>query len=113
MKTSILTRIIDPIKNIFDFNQVFPIFLLLIKQYIKAHLSGCMDVIVIMQKNGDFACSPFHVRFGTFKILKVKDIAINLEINDKPVPFSMNLAEDGHGYFLKEAIDDFNKMVFK
>lgn len=59
--------------------------------------------IVFMQKNCDFACSPFHVRFGTFKILKVKDIGINLEINHKPVPFSMKLAEDGHGYFLKES----------
>ena len=72
-----------------------------------------MDVIVIMQKNGEFASSPFHVRFGAFKIMKVKDIIIKLEINDKPVEFSMNLADDGHGYFLKETFDDFNKMVLK
>ena len=73
-----------------------------------------MDVIVIMQKNGDYLCTPFHLRFGSFKILKVKDIVINLEINDHLVPFTMNLGEDGHGYFIKEVYDPFtNKPAYQ
>ncbi len=66
-----------------------------------------MDVIVIKQKNGDYLCTPFHLRFGSFKIIKVKDIVINLEINDHLAPFKMNLGEDGHGYFVKEFHDPF------
>lgn len=60
-----------------------------------------MDVIVIKQKSGDLLSTPFHVRFGTFKVLKVKDILIEIEINQEKVPIFMHLAEDGHGYFLK------------
>jgi len=73
-----------------------------------------MDVIVIKQKNGDLSCTPFHVRFGAFKIMKVKNIVINMEINDKPAPFWMDLAEDGHGYFVKECDDALtNKILYK
>lgn len=60
-----------------------------------------MDIIVIKQKSGDYLSTPFHVRFGTFKVLKVKDIIVEIEINDEKVPFCMHLAEDGHAYFIK------------
>ncbi len=32
-------------------------------------LSGAIDVIVVEQADGTLACSPFHVRFGKFKLL--------------------------------------------
>lgn len=35
-----------------------------------ATLSGAIDVIVVEQENGDLACSPFHVRFGKFQLLR-------------------------------------------
>lgn len=69
-----------------------------------------MDVIVIIQKNGEFLSTPFHIRFGAFKIMKVKDIQVSLEVNGLSVPIKMNLAEDGHAFFLKE---DFNRSCFR
>lgn len=35
-----------------------------------ATLSGAIDVIVVEQENGELACSPFHVRFGKFQLLR-------------------------------------------
>jgi phosphatidate phosphatase LPIN len=35
-----------------------------------ATLSGAIDVIVIEQEDGTLACSPFHVRFGKFSLLR-------------------------------------------
>lgn len=34
-----------------------------------ATLSGAIDVIVVEQKDGDLASSPFHVRFGKLSVL--------------------------------------------
>ena len=70
-----------------------------------------MDIIVIKQKDGTLMSTPFHLRFGAFKIMKVKDILIKIEINNEIIPFTMNLAEDGHGYFLKELIDPLTKNI--
>lgn len=38
-----------------------------------ATLSGCIDIIVIRQPNGNFQCSPFHVRFGKMGVLRSKE----------------------------------------
>ena len=35
-----------------------------------ATLSGAIDVIVVEQENGSLACTPFHVRFGKFQLLR-------------------------------------------
>jgi phosphatidate phosphatase LPIN len=34
-----------------------------------ATLSGAVDIVVVEQKDGDLACSPFHVRFGKLSLL--------------------------------------------
>lgn len=34
-----------------------------------ATLSGAIDIVVVKQKDGELACSPFHVRFGKFSLL--------------------------------------------
>lgn len=36
----------------------------------KATLSGTIDVIMVKGKDGIIGSSPFHVRFGKFKLLK-------------------------------------------
>jgi phosphatidate phosphatase LPIN len=37
-----------------------------------ATLSGAIDIIVIKYPNGTYKSSPFHVRFGVFKIVNSK-----------------------------------------
>lgn len=38
-----------------------------------ATLSGAIDVIVVEHEDGTLACSPFHVRFGKYQILRPSD----------------------------------------
>nr|XP_039333163.1 phosphatidate phosphatase LPIN1 isoform X4 [Saimiri boliviensis boliviensis] len=38
-----------------------------------ATLSGCIDIIVIRQPNGNLQCSPFHVRFGKMGVLRSRE----------------------------------------
>lgn len=38
-----------------------------------ATLSGCIDVIVVRQPDGNLQCSPFHVRFGKMGVLRSKE----------------------------------------
>ena len=47
----------------------------------KATLSGAIDIIVIKHPNGTFKSSPFHVRFGVFKILNSKGKPVSISVN--------------------------------
>ncbi len=47
----------------------------------KATLSGAIDIIVIRQPNGTFKSSPFHVRFGIFKIMNSKGKPVTITVN--------------------------------
>lgn len=38
-----------------------------------ATLTGAIDVIVVEQPNGEFHCSPFHVRFGKLGVLRSRE----------------------------------------
>lgn len=38
-----------------------------------ATLSGCIDVIVVCQPDGNLQCSPFHVRFGKMGVLRSRE----------------------------------------
>lgn len=86
-----------PFESLFAFNQ--------------ATFSGCMDVIVVQQNDGKYKCTPFHVRFGHFKLMKVKGVSVILEVNDNVVGIEMKIAEDGHAYFIKEVVIDGKKIV--
>ncbi|MED6232058.1 Nuclear elongation and deformation protein 1, partial [Ataeniobius toweri] len=39
----------------------------------QATLSGCIDVVVVRQRDGTYQCSPFHVRFGKLGVLRSKE----------------------------------------
>jgi hypothetical protein len=65
----------------------------------KSFLSGCIDIIVVEQPNGQLKSTPFHLRFGKFKALRGKDTSITIFINDKETPLSMKLGRAGEGYF--------------
>uniref|UniRef100_A0AAY4CZK9 phosphatidate phosphatase n=1 Tax=Denticeps clupeoides TaxID=299321 RepID=A0AAY4CZK9_9TELE len=71
-----------------------------------ATLSGCIDVIVVRQKDGSLQCSPFHVRFGKMGVFRSREKVVDIEINGEPVSLHMKLGENGEAFFVKETEND-------
>ena len=73
-------------------------------------LTGAIDVIVIQRPtdNGDteLACSPFHVRFGKWQVLRPSEKKVNVFVNGNPIPFNMKIGEAGEAFFVFETDDD-------
>ncbi|EDO17829.1 hypothetical protein Kpol_1043p19 [Vanderwaltozyma polyspora DSM 70294] len=67
-----------------------------------ATLSGAIDVIVVEHPDGSLACSPFHVRFGKFRILKPSQKKVEVIINGKSTNIPMKLGDSGEAYFVFE-----------
>lgn len=57
-----------------------------------ATLSGAIDVIVVEHPDGELACSPFHVRFGKFQILKPSQKKVEVLVNGQSTDIPMKLA---------------------
>lgn len=76
----------------------------------QATLSGCIDVVVIQQKDGTYQCSPFHVRFGKLGVLRSKEKVIDIEINGEPVDLHMKLGDNGEAFFVQET-EEQNEIV--
>nr|QYV43132.1 lipid metabolism-related protein [Colaphellus bowringi] len=71
-----------------------------------ATLTGAIDVIVVEQPDGNFNCSPFHVRFGKLGVLRSKEKVVDIEINGEPQEIHMKLGESGEAFFVEELEDD-------
>ncbi|XP_064544236.1 phosphatidate phosphatase LPIN3 isoform X3 [Drosophila montana] len=71
-----------------------------------ATLTGAIDVIVVEQKDGEFQCSPFHVRFGKLGVLRSREKVVDIEINGVPVDIQMKLGDSGEAFFVEECPDD-------
>jgi phosphatidate phosphatase LPIN len=73
-------------------------------------LTGAIDVIVIQRPtdSGDIelACSPFHVRFGKWQVLRPSEKKVNAFVNGNPIPFNMKIGEAGEAFFVFETDDD-------
>jgi phosphatidate phosphatase LPIN len=73
-------------------------------------LTGAIDVIVIQRPtdNGatELACSPFHVRFGKWMVLRPGEKKVNVFVNGNPIPFNMKIGEAGEAFFVFETDDD-------
>ncbi|KAK2895835.1 phosphatidate phosphatase LPIN2 [Channa argus] len=69
----------------------------------QATLSGCIDVVVVRQRDGTYQCSPFHVRFGKLGVLRSKEKVIDIEVNGEPVDLQMKLGDNGEAFFVQEA----------
>ncbi|KAM8838361.1 phosphatidate phosphatase LPIN2 isoform 1-T3 [Synchiropus picturatus] len=69
----------------------------------QATLSGCIDVVVVRQRDGSYQCSPFHVRFGKLGVLRSKEKVIDIEVNGEPVELHMKLGDNGEAFFVQEA----------
>ena len=61
-----------------------------------------MDIITIQYPDGTLKSSPFHVRFGTLKILKTREKTINIYVNGTKSELVMKLSSSGDAYFLQE-----------
>lgn len=71
-----------------------------------ATLSGAIDVVVVEQADGTLACSPFHVRFGKFSLLRPSDKKVEFRVNDKKQDYAMKLGEGGEAFFVFETSDN-------
>ncbi|KAG5648821.1 hypothetical protein DXG03_000170 [Asterophora parasitica] len=73
-------------------------------------LTGAIDVIVIQRPtdSGDteLVCSPFHVRFGKWQVLRPGEKKVNVSVNGHPIPFNMKIGEAGEAFFVFETDDD-------
>ena len=73
-------------------------------------LTGAIDVIVVRRPgpNGDteLACSPFHVRFGKWQVLRPSEKKVNVFVNGNPIPFDMKIGEAGEAFFVFETTDE-------
>ncbi|KAF2450707.1 LNS2-domain-containing protein [Karstenula rhodostoma CBS 690.94] len=67
-----------------------------------ATLSGAIDVIVVEQEDGSLACSPFHVRFGKYQILRPSDKKVVFKVNGEQQDYAMKLGEGGEAFFVFE-----------
>lgn len=67
-----------------------------------ATLSGAIDVIVVEQEDGSLGCSPFHVRFGKFSLLRPYEKKVEFRVNGVKQDHSMKLGEGGEAFFVFE-----------
>ncbi|KAI1823265.1 LNS2-domain-containing protein [Xylaria intraflava] len=70
-----------------------------------ATLSGAIDVIVVEHENGDLYCSPFHVRFGKFALLRPYEKKVEFKVNGRKQEYAMKLGEGGEAFFIFETSD--------
>ncbi|KAI0126601.1 Lipin/Ned1/Smp2-domain-containing protein [Xylariales sp. AK1849] len=69
-------------------------------------LSGAIDVIVVEQDDGTLACSPFHVRFGKFSLLRPYEKKVEFKVNGQKQEYAMKLGEGGEAFFVFETTDN-------
>ncbi|OQO01852.1 hypothetical protein B0A48_12325 [Cryoendolithus antarcticus] len=70
-----------------------------------ATLSGAIDVIVVEQEDGSLACSPFHIRFGKFSLLRPLEKKVEFKTNGAKQDFPMKLGEGGEAFFVFETAE--------
>lgn len=71
-----------------------------------ATLSGAIDVIVVEGEDGSLACSPFHVRFGKFSLLRPSEKKVEFCVNGQKQDYAMKLGDGGEAFFVFETSDD-------
>lgn len=71
-----------------------------------ATLSGAIDVIVVEHADGSLSCSPFHVRFGKFSLLRPYEKKVEFVVNGSKQGYSMKLGEGGEAFFVFETTDN-------
>ncbi|KAJ1985383.1 lipin Ned1 [Dimargaris verticillata] len=72
------------------------------KELNPATLSGAIDIIVAERPDGQLACTPFHVRFGKFQLLRPSEKVVDITVNNQPVEVHMKLGDAGEAFFVVE-----------
>ena len=54
-----------------------------------ANLTGAIDVVVVKQTDGTFKCTPFHVRFGKWGVLRTGDL--QKEVSSSAIDIAIHL----------------------
>lgn len=67
-----------------------------------ATLSGAIDVIVVENEKGEMHCSPFHVRFGKFQLLRPSQKKVKVIVNGEVTDIPMKLNDEGEAFFVFE-----------
>lgn len=55
---------------------------------------------------GTLACSPFHVRFGKFSLLRPYEKKVEFKVNGIKQDYAMKLGEGGEAFFVFETTDE-------
>lgn len=55
---------------------------------------------------GSLACSPFHVRFGKFSLLRPYEKKVEFRVNNVKQDYSMKLGEGGEAFFIFETSEN-------
>jgi phosphatidate phosphatase LPIN len=55
---------------------------------------------------GTLACSPFHVRFGKFSLLRPFEKKVEFKVNGIKQEYAMKLGEGGEAFFVFETTDE-------
>ncbi|KAK3275621.1 hypothetical protein CYMTET_16253 [Cymbomonas tetramitiformis] len=77
-------------------------------------VGGSIDVVIVIQPDGTFRCSPFHVRFGKYQgLLKRREKAVKISVNDVEVDVSMQLSHTGEAYFVEPDDDETEAQEFE
>lgn len=63
-------------------------------------------MIVVEQEDGTLACSPFHVRFGKFSLLRPYEKKVEFQVNNVRQDYAMKLGEGGEAFFVFETTDN-------
>ena len=66
-----------------------------------AALSGSIDIIVVRKRDGTFACTPFHVRFGRLQLFRSSEKAVQITVNGQLVDLQMKLGQSGEAFFVQ------------
>jgi phosphatidate phosphatase LPIN len=62
--------------------------------------TGCMDIIVVQQRDLSLKCSPFHVHFGPSRLpVPTNQNYLTLYVNDVLTDIKMRLDQEGDAYF--------------
>ncbi|ODQ81352.1 hypothetical protein BABINDRAFT_19062, partial [Babjeviella inositovora NRRL Y-12698] len=65
-------------------------------------LSGAIDIVVVEHPDGSLSCSPFHVRFGKFQLLRPSQKKIDVIVNGSKTNLPMKLGDGGEAFFVFE-----------
>lgn len=85
-----IQKFISSFNNVIDYNT--------------SSFTGSMDIIVIKDSEGNLKSTPFHLKFGKFKVLNYKNKKIEVYINGEKTGITMKINKNGNCYF-KEYIE--------